>query len=67
MDKYFAHMQRGLLAALDRDKSVRPDAFSEGFTPAQLVDFVLSSLLVLFMQKKQSCAVLIEMISRAIY
>ncbi|MEG2176343.1 MAG: TetR/AcrR family transcriptional regulator [Oscillibacter sp.] len=67
MEQYFHHMKGGLLEALQRDPAVRRDAFDQNLTPSEFVEFVLSGLLSLLMQRKRSCAVLLEIIRRSLY
>ncbi len=67
MNKFFVHMQQGLLHALEKDKEVRPDAFNEHFTKEEFVGYVFSNVLMLRMNEAKSCALLAEMIKRAVY
>ena len=66
MEACFAHMKAGLLAGLAADPAVNPAAFSEVFTPEDLVDFALDHLLLLLMKGEEDCAPLTEMLRRAI-
>ncbi|MEG1932236.1 MAG: TetR/AcrR family transcriptional regulator [Pygmaiobacter sp.] len=67
MEHYFLHMKHGLLKTLKQDTSVRQDAFTETFTPEALVDFILSALLSLLVQRASSCDLLLEMLRRTLY
>lgn len=67
MERYFQHMKHGLLETLRRDAAVREDAFSAELSPVEFVDFILSALLSLLVQRNASCAVLLEMIRRTLY
>ena len=66
MEACFAHMKAGLLAGLRADSAVNPAAFSDAFTPEQLVDFALDHLLLLLMKGEEDCTPLTEMLRRAI-
>ena len=66
MEACFAHMKAGLLAGLAADPAVNPAAFSDAFTPSDLVDFELDHLLLLLMKGEEDCAPLTEMLRRAI-
>jgi len=67
MKHYFSHMKLGMKKALDRDVSVRKDAFSSALTKSDFLDFVLTNLLVLLMQQKKDCIPLLEIIRRTVY
>lgn len=67
MEQYFCHMKEGLLEALQNDKNVRSEAFSEEFTRYDFVEFVFSNLLALLTKHEKSCTLLIEIIKRSIY
>lgn len=67
MERYFVHMKSGLYEALQRDMAVRQDTFDETFSQDAFIDFVLTGLLTLLMQQRDSCTVLLEMVRRTIY
>lgn len=67
MEQCFSHIKAGLSQALENDKSINPNAFTQEFTRSDFVDFVFASLLVLFAKEEDSCAVLNEVICRTIY
>ncbi|MEG2174067.1 MAG: TetR/AcrR family transcriptional regulator [Oscillospiraceae bacterium] len=67
MAQYFRSMENEMLAVLKQDQAVRQNAFNGTFTPSGFVEFVLSGLLSLLVQRKDSCAVLLEMIRRTLY
>ena len=67
MEHYFSHMKAGMQKALEADHKVRADAFSGEFTKENFVGFVLENMLLLLMQGRGDCGVLIEMIRRGIY
>lgn len=67
MERYFSHMKKGMAQALEGDPAVRKNAFGPGFTQGDFIDFVLSNLLMLLVQQKNDCEILLETIRRAIY
>lgn len=67
MTHYFSHMKVGMTEALHADGLVNEDAFSSNFTESDFIDFVLTNILMLLLEQKENCAVLLEMIRRAIY
>ena len=67
MERYFAHMQGGLRRALDGDKGLRADAFEAGFSRDKLAQFTLSALVTLWLGQSPDCAVLTELLHRALY
>ncbi|MEG0272186.1 MAG: TetR/AcrR family transcriptional regulator [Hydrogenoanaerobacterium sp.] len=67
MQRYFVHIKSGLLDALEHDTAVRSDAFDEAFTASEFVDFIVESILLLLMQRKSSCSVLIKMVCSTLY
>lgn len=67
MGYYSEHIKSGLLAALRADRSVDPAAFSASLTEGELIEFVLSNLLLLLEQGKRDCDLLIALICRALY
>lgn len=67
MEQYFSHMKSGMEKALNADRRVRTDAFSETFPESEFIDFILMNLLTLLMQNADHCDVLIELIRRSIY
>lgn len=67
MEHYFSHMKMGMTQVLRADKAVRKDAFSDSFTESAYIDFILTNILTLLMQQKESCDVLLEIIRRTLY
>lgn len=67
MEHYFAHMKEGMRKVLEADCEVSEEAFSYSFTESEFIDFVLNQILLLLIQKKANCEVLIEIIRRVIY
>lgn len=67
MERYFAHMKGGMIQALYADASVRKDAFTADLTESDFMDFVLTNILTLLMQQKESCGILLTIIRRTLY
>lgn len=67
MNAYLGHMKSGMAAALKTDPAVRKDVFSESFSEAEFLDFVLTGILALLLQQKKDCRVLQEMVRRTLY
>ncbi len=67
MGRYFEHMKMGMTQTLHADGAVRPDAFADYFSEADFVEFVLTNILTLLVQRKESCGVLLAVIRRTIY
>jgi len=67
MDEYLGHMKDGMAAALKTDSLIRTDIFSEDFPENDFLDFILSSILLLLLQQKKDCRILLEMIRKTIY
>lgn len=66
MEHYFAYMKAGMEQALSQDKKVRAGAFDD-FSPRQLTEFVLSSLLALLLQPEPDCTVLVSVLQSSLY
>lgn len=67
MQLCFAHIKEGMSEVLQADDKVSEDAFSPSFEQSDFIDFVLDHLLMLLVQEKKSCEMLIEIIQRTIY
>lgn len=67
MKNWFKHIKEGLLEVLLVDSNVSADAFLTSFEKMKFIDFVLDNLLMLLVQGKKSCGMLIEIIQRTIY
>lgn len=67
MAEYFDHMKSGLLAALQNDPNLSPNAFDDEFTQSQFIDFVFLNILSLLLQKEPSSGTLLGVIKRIIY
>lgn len=67
MEQTFSHMRAGMLAALRADPALQKDAFSPALSEEAFVGFVLDNMLVLLVQGKKDCAVLLEIIRKVTY
>ncbi|MDD4807427.1 MULTISPECIES: TetR/AcrR family transcriptional regulator [Caproicibacterium] len=67
MQHYFSHIKMGMTEALNADTAIRKDAFTPAFTESDFIDFVLTNVLTMLMQKKGDCGVLLAIIRRTIY
>lgn len=67
MDRYLSHIKTGMAAALRNDKAVRPDAFDDNFSADDLIDLVLTDVIVSLLRQKKDCHILLGMIRRSIY
>ena len=67
MKHYFDHIKISMLEVLKSDSTIGKNAFSTSFTESDFVYFVLGNILLLLVQKKTSCATLIEIINRVVY
>ncbi|EFI41456.1 MULTISPECIES: TetR/AcrR family transcriptional regulator [Peptoniphilus] len=67
MEHYIAQIKEKMLCSLHSDKYVGKSIFSNEFTESDFIDFILSSVICLLVQKKKSCDTLLEVIKRTIY
>lgn len=67
MGQTFSHMRDGMLEALQADPALKKDAFSPALSEEAFVGFVLDNVLVLLVQGKEDCTVLLEIIRKVIY
>ena len=67
MEHTFAHMKAGMLEVLRADQTIQENTFTPSFSQEKFVAFVLDSMLALLVQGQPDCAVLQEVICRAIY
>lgn len=67
MDKYLNHMKISLLAALNNDKKVRKDAFSDDFTQEVFVDTVISLIISQILTESKNYAGILEILKRSLY
>lgn len=67
MDRYFKHIQDGLLYVLHQDIKVNKSTFTESMSEEDFIHFVFTNMLNLLSQNEQSCHILKEIIKRVIY
>lgn len=67
MDQYFEQIKARMLEVLKEDLKVNHGAFSQEFSEEDLVEFALSNLISLLIQRQSDCRILIEVICRLIY
>lgn len=67
MENCFRHIREGMLMVLQNDPRVSERAFSGTFDPSEFIDFVLENMLMLLVQKEESCNMLCEIIRRTLY
>lgn len=66
MDHYFGHIRNVLLFALRSDPGIDRGVFTAVFSEEDLAAFVLDNILMLLVQGKSDCSVLVQMIRRAV-
>lgn len=67
MNHYLEKIKEKMNISLRKDKQVNKGAFTQGFTETAFLDFVISNIVSLLVQKRSDCRVLIEVIKRTIY
>ena len=67
MEQTFSHIRAEMLEALRADPALQKDAFSPALSEEEFVGFVLDNVLVLLVQGKEDCTVLLETIKKVIY
>ncbi len=67
MERYLAQIREKMLHTLQNDNRMNKAIFSESFTEADFVDFVLSNIVCFLIQKKDNCEVLLKVIESTIY
>lgn len=67
MARSWEHMRQGFCMVLEKDRSIRRDAFDESFTRENLADMVFSLILSEMLQKKYDSEIILEMVRRLIY
>lgn len=66
MENYIDHIKDNLLNILQSDVNIKK-IFSNDFTELQFVDFIFNNLLILFLNKDQSCETLLKVVEHIIY
>lgn len=67
MERYLTQIRAKMLNTLRNDNRIDESVFSESFTEADFVDFVLSNIVCMLIQKKDNCSVLLKVIESTIY
>lgn len=67
MTKFIDKFKENLLISIERDESINQNAFNSDFTKEQLVEFILSALMSLVLQKNYDTKTLTYMIKKTIY
>ncbi len=67
MDRYLTKIKEGMVGSLRADKNIDRGVFSQEFTEENFVDFIMSNIIYLFMQRKEDCKTLVQVIERIIY
>jgi AcrR family transcriptional regulator len=61
------HIKTAMRKCLNQDQAVRKDAFSKKFTKDDFINFVLDHIILLILQNKKDCKMLLEVVERTIY
>ncbi len=67
MQNTWQHILDGLCAVLKRDEKIRPDAFTEQFTPEQFADILFSLMLSALIKSDYDPAPVLEILRRTLY
>lgn len=67
MQQTWQHILEGLCAVLRRDEGIRPDAFTEQFTPEKFADILFSLMLSALLQQDYDPAAVLEIVRRTLY
>ncbi len=67
MERYLVQIKEKMLCSLKSDACVRANTFTSRFSELAFVDFVLSNMINLLIQKENDCMLLLEIIRRIIY
>ncbi len=67
MRKYLEKFKANLKISIDRDANVNQNAFDADFTKDKLVQFIISGLVSLVIQKNYDTMTLINMIKKILY
>lgn len=67
MQRHLSSVRERMLSVLSRDPNVKAEVFTASFTPEEFCEFILMSLVALLVQRKDDCAVLLELIRRTLY
>ena len=67
MQQTWQHILEGLCSVLKRDAKVRPDAFTEQFTPEAFADLLFSLMLSALLRQDYDPATVLEVVRRTLY
>lgn len=67
MQQTWQHILEGLCAVLRRDEGIRPDAFTEQFTPEKFADILFSLMLSALLRQDYDPAAVLEIVRRTLY
>ncbi len=67
MDHYLDNIKEKMILSLRKDGQVKKSTFTPSFTEADFLNFVMSNIIFLLIQKKSDCGVLTQVIRRIIY
>lgn len=67
MMQSWQNIRKNLEEVLKNDKNVREDAFNENFPREKFAELIFSMLLSAMLQQDYDCAIILEVVNRAIY
>ena len=67
MNRFFEHIEKGLLESLNQDQNIKSGVFNESFSKKDYVKFVFSNILTLIINRTTTCDFLLAIINRTIY
>lgn len=67
MQQTWQHILEGLCSVLKRDANIRPDAFSEEFTPEKFADVLFSLMLSALLRQDYDPSAVLEIVRRTLY
>lgn len=67
MQQTWQHILEGLCTVLRRDEGIRPDAFTEQFTPEKFADILFSLMLSALLRQDYDPAAVLEIVRRTLY
>ena len=67
MQQTWQHILQGLCTVLKRDPNVRPDAFTDAFTPEKFADILFSLMLSALLRQDYDPSTVLELTRRTLY
>lgn len=67
MEQYFSHMRQSLLAVLNRDPMIRPDAFNASLTREDFIEVIFTAFTTMLLREENQFQPLLEITARCIY